>query len=507
VRKILIAECMQEISSFNPISSTYENFHVERGEELYAQRGLNTSVGGALRVFERRVEVTVVPAYAARAGSAGILSAPGWAQLSKELLAAVEANLREIDGIYVSLHGAMGAEGELDPEGYLLDEIRRMAGPDVPIVISLDLHGILTDRMLRQVDGLTLYHTYPHVDFADTGERAARLLLKLLDEDVRPVIARIVIPALVRGDELVTKTGCYGDLIRECQRLEREGAALAAGIMIGNPFTDVPELCSQVLVVTDGDRALAQREAVRLAEEFWPQRFRMQGKLIAMERAIAQARTIDGPVVFTDAADATSSGATGDSNAILKALREAGYPKRVLAQIVDPWAAKAAHAAGVGATIEVNLGGCLDEQRFTRMQVRAEVQLLSRGLARLETMKIGLDAGPTAVLTFNNFTVVVLSRTISLFDRAMYYANGLDPVDFNLIVVKSPHTEHHMYDLWVEKNFNVDAPGATSANLRSLGHTICARPIYPLDEGVTFEPRAAIYDRAAAQSSSREMAE
>ena len=86
-------------------------------------------------------------------------------------------------------------------------------------------------------------------------------------------------PALVRGDELVTKTGCYGDLIRECQRLERDGSAMAAGIMIGNPFTDVPELCSQVLVMTDGNRELAAREAVRLAKEFWPQRFRMQGKL------------------------------------------------------------------------------------------------------------------------------------------------------------------------------------------------------------------------------------
>ncbi len=38
--------------------------------------------------------------------------------------------------------------------------------------MSLDLHGICTDRMLRQIDGLTLYHTYPHVDFADTGARA-----------------------------------------------------------------------------------------------------------------------------------------------------------------------------------------------------------------------------------------------------------------------------------------------------------------------------------------------
>ena len=425
----------------------------------------------------------------------------GWRQLSGELLEAVEQGLHEVDGIYVSLHGAMGAEGELDPEGHLLSEIRRMAGPEIAIVISLDLHGILTDRMLRQIDGLAIYHTYPHVDFADTGARAARLLLRLLEGEARPVIARVTMPALVRGDELVTKTGCYGDLIRECQRLERDGSAMAAGIMIGNPFTDVPELCSQVLVMTDGDRELAAREAVRLAKEFWPQRFRMQGKLIPIERAVAQARTIEGPVLFTDAADATSSGATGDSNVLMKALREAGYQKRVLAQIVDPRAAAAAHSAGVGAVVEVTLGGSIDRERFTPMPVRAEVQLLSNGRSRLETMKIGLDAGPTAVLTFENFTVVVLSRTISLFDRAMYYANGLDPVDFDLIVVKSPHTEHHMYDAWVEKNFNVDAPGATSANLKSLGHTICARPMYPLDDGVTFEARPAIYSRKPAGSS------
>jgi microcystin degradation protein MlrC len=495
LRRILIVECMQEISSFNPVPSGYESFHVEWGEELYAQRGLNTAIGGALGLLDARGDIAVVPVYGARAGSAGLLSASGWHRLSVELLGTVQAKLGEIDGIYVSLHGAMGAESELDPEGYLLTEIRRMAGPEIPIVISLDLHGILTDRMLRHIDGLAIYHTYPHVDFADTGARAARLLLTLLDGEVRPVIARVTIPALVRGDELITKTGCYGDLIRECQRLERNGSAMAAGIMIGNPFTDVPELCSQVIVMTNGDRDRAEREAVRLAQEFWPQRFRMQSKLIPVERAVPQARTIKGPVIFTDAADATSSGATGDSNVLIKALRDAVYPRRVLAQIVDPAAAAAAHAAGVGAVIDVTLGGGLDRKRFTPMPVRAEVQLLSNGRSRLETMRIGLDAGPTAVLTFDNFTVVVLSRTVSLFDRAMYYSNGLDPVDFDLIVVKSPHTEHHMYDVWVEKNFNVDAPGATSANLKSLGHTICARPIYPLDEDVTFEPQPVIYTR------------
>ena len=170
----------------------------------------------------------------------------------------------------------------------------------------------------------------------------------------------------------------------------------------------------------------------------------------------------------------------------------------MLAQIVDPAAAAAAHAAGVGATIRVTLGGAIDPGRYTPMQVEARVALLSDGRARLETMGTPLDAGPTAVLRFGSFTVVVLSRTVSLFDRALYFANGCDPRDFDLTVVKSPHTEFHMYDAWAAKNFNIDAPGATSADLPSLGHTICARPMFPLDPDAAFDPRAVIYDRRSA---------
>jgi microcystin degradation protein MlrC len=490
---ILMAECMQEISSFNPVHSDYRYFHIQRGEEMLRQRGLNTAIGGALKVFEARNDVRLIPTYGARSGSAGLLSASGWNQLSSELLAAVAARVNEADAIYVSLHGAMGADGELDPEGHLLERIRALAGAQKPIVVSLDLHGILTDKMLRQIDGLAIYHTYPHVDFADTGERAARVLLDIIDHNLDPVITRVTIPALVRGDELITRTGCYGDLIREAQRLEREGRALAAGIMIGNPFTDVPELCSQVLIMAESDGTLAQAEAVRLAQEFWPLRHRMQGKLIPLDRAIAQAKFMAGPVVFTDAADATSSGATGDSNVIVKALMEEKYPGKMLAQIVDAPAARAAHAAGVGAEITASLGGTLDPRRFRPMQVRATVESLSRGRGRFETMRSAYDAGPTAVLTFGNVTMVVISKTVGLIDRSLYYANGLEPRDFDLIVVKCPHTEYQMYDAWVEKNFNIDAPGATSADLQSLGHTICARPVYPLDEGVTFTPAPVLY--------------
>lgn len=493
--RVLVAECMQEISSFNPLQSGYDNFHIERGEEMRAQEGLNTSLGGAFGVF-RETGLDPVLAIGARAGSAGLLSAAGWKKLSAEVLEAIARQAATgVEGMYFSMHGAMAADGELDPEGYLLTETRKILGPDKPLVISLDLHGIMTDRMLSQIDGVAIYHTYPHVDFASTGQRAANILHRLLTKKIKPTIARVVIPALVRGDELITKTGCYGELIREARRMELEGTAMSAGIMIGNPFTDVPELCSQVIVATDGDGALAKAEALKLAHEFWPRRHRMQGKFITLERAIAQARSVPGPVIFTDAADATSSGATGDSNLILNGLRDAGYTRRVLAQIVDPGAAAAAHKAGVGATITVTLGGAIDPKRFPPMTVTARVRLLSDGQARLETMKTGLDAGPTAVLQFDNFTVVVFSKTLSLFDRAMYYANGLDPQDFDLTVVKSPHTEHHMYDAWVDINFNIDVPGATSANLPTLGHTICARPMYPMNPDAPFEPVAKLYSR------------
>lgn len=493
--RVLILECMQEVSSFNPLLSGYSDFAIDHGEDVLRQRGLNTAIGGALAVFEANPDVEVVPTISARAGSAGLLAADDWQRLRSELIDAARPHAGKVDALYISLHGAMGAVGEVDPEGNLLDAIRELFG-NLPLVISLDLHGILTDRMLKAIDGVTLYKTYPHVDFADTGRRAAELLLQIVRRGLHPVIARVTVPMLARGDECITKTGWYGDVLREAQLAESHPGALAAGVMIGNPFTDCPELCTQAIVVAESDAAWAERVARNLALGMWAGRARLTSKLVSVEKAIALAGAINRPVLFTDAADATSSGASGDSNVLIAALRDAHYGKRVLAQIVDPEAARAAHAAGVGATVEVTLGGAHDK-RFTPMRVTATVESLSRGWSRLETMKMALDAGPTAVLSFDNFTVVVMSRTVMLFDRAMYYSNGLDPQDFDLIVVKSPHTEFHMYDQWVEKNFNVDAPGATSANVASLDHKLCARPIYPIEPNTNFVPQPVIYHTGA----------
>ncbi len=135
----------------------------------------------------------------------------------------------------------MAAENEDDPEGLLLAEIRKIVGEEIPIVVSFDLHGILTERILTHANAIVVYHTYPHTDFATTGERAARLLLRILAGEVHPVTALVKIPALVRGDELITATGLIGKMIRQAQAIEASDGGLSAGMFIGNPFTDVLE--------------------------------------------------------------------------------------------------------------------------------------------------------------------------------------------------------------------------------------------------------------------------
>jgi microcystin degradation protein MlrC len=494
--RILVAECKQESSSFNPVSSRYEDFSIAAAEDVVGRhRGVRSEMAGALSVFGERPGIRIAPAYSARAiTSGGEVEAAAFDRIAHEFLEGVRG-AGPVDAVYYALHGAMVARNEDDTEGHLLAETRKIVGEKIPIVASLDLHGILTDRMLQHADAVVMYHTYPHVDFYETGERAARLLLRVLAGEVKPVTAAVTIPALVRGDELITATGLLGEFVRRAQAIETRPGGLVAGMFIGNPFTDVPGLSSRSVVVTDGDAAGAEREAVKLAADFWRVRERLQQPLVSLDEAVRVATQTQGTVILTDAADATSSGAPGDSNAILRALVSLGYSKRVLAPLVDPPAVRAAFAAGAGSTITTQVGGALDPARHPPLPLHARVRMLSDGRFRSESHGDTWDAGPTAVLETDVFTLVVTSRAVSLYDRSLFLAHGQDPTHFDAVVVKSPHCQERFYRTWAAAVVNVDAPGATSANLKSLGHTRCMRPMFPLDPDVKFRPRARIFTR------------
>lgn len=498
-KKILIAECKQEVSTFNPHLSGYEDFAVRFGEELVQyHRSVHNEVGGALSVFDSASDIEIVPAYSACfITSGGTLAQAAWERIAREFLDAIRA-APPVDGIYFCMHGAMASEQELDPEGWLLAETRKIVGEEIPIVVSLDLHGILTDRMLEHSDAIVAYHTYPHVDFYETGQRAARLLLRVMAGEAQPVTAKVAIPALVRGDQLITETGLFGQCVCIAKEVESrtDGRGLSAGMFIGNPFTDVPSLQTYSFVVTDNDPELAEREATRIADVFWTHHEKMRVPLVSLEEMarIAEANT-QGTLALVDAADATSSGASGDSNAILRQLVESGYRGRVLIPIVDEPAVREAFRAGVGATIQTTVGGTLDPGRFQPLAITATVRLLSDGRFRSESFGEEWYAGPSAVLEADNFVLVVSSRAVSLYDRSFFYAHGQNPKRFDAVVVKSPHCQHHMYADWCRAMVNVDAPGSSSANLSYLGHARCPRPIFPLDANVTFAPKSRLYQR------------
>lgn len=218
--KIAIFQLMQEISSFNPSTSTIDEFVIRSGAAwIEHDTAANHEIGGALAKFGEHDEVVIIPTISARSNSSGaVLAGSSWDELSSLLTNAIDNLAAEhgdtIAAIYFCMHGAMAAENETDPEGFILDYARGKLGNEIPFVTSMDLHGILTERMFKHSDAIVPYHTYPHVDQYETGSRAAKVVMQLLTEDISPVTVRVQIPALVRGDELVTETdfsanACY----------------------------------------------------------------------------------------------------------------------------------------------------------------------------------------------------------------------------------------------------------------------------------------------------------
>jgi microcystin degradation protein MlrC len=482
--RILVAELKQETATFNPALTLYSDFRIYRGPDVMtAYRGTKTELSGAFDIFDADGRFEIVPTMAADAVSGGPIKTDDLDRLLSEIETAVRENT-PVDAAYLCLHGAMAGEDEGDPEGRLLTNVRAILG-DIPLVASLDLHCVLTDRMVEAADILIPYHTYPHTDHYETGQRAARNLIALIDGKAKPTVARVKLPMLVRGDELLTATGRFGEAIRMCQAVEASKNGLAAGVIIGNAFTDVPALQSNVLITTNGDLESAQREADRIGQFMWDNRELFQATLTPVDEAIRQARETDGLVVFSDAADATASGASGDSNAILKGLLDDQFSKRTLIPIVDAPAVAAAFDAGVSAEVTVDLGGTRDPTRFEPVSVTARVRSLHDGDFTYENGTVG-QGGRTAVLITGSLHLLVTERPIYVVGLRVFQAFGLEPEDFDVVVVKSPNGFRTWYESIAALIVPVDVPGSTSANLKSLPFKNCVRPIFPLDEDAQF---------------------
>lgn len=482
-KTIVLGELKQETATFNPCPTTMLDFRVTDGEQLLERyEKTRTELAGAMFTL-RQAGCELVPTLAAAAVSGGPVETSCLDQLIEQLVRRI-AEVPSPAGVYLALHGAMAGQDEPDPEGLLLSRVRSAIGA-TPLVVSLDLHAVLTQRMVDSADVLVPFHTYPHVDQYETGQRAAACLLRLLDNFVRPHVEQISLPMLVRGDELITATGAFGEAIAMCRQIELQQQGLAAGVIIGNAFTDVPGLQSHVLVTTDGSCPAARETARRIAQFMWEKRSIFRAALTSLDEALRIADSSTGLTVFSDAADATASGASGDSNCILRGLIDSGYTGRGLLPIVDQPAVGAAFKAGVGNRLATTLGGTRDPGRFQPLSVDVVVKSLHQHPVVYEDGTEG-DVGNSAVLQCGSIDILVTERTAYFVGRKIFEAFQLDPRHYDLVVVKSPNGFRTSYEEIASTIVCVDVPGSTSANLRSLPFERCVRPIFPLDEEVEF---------------------
>src|SRR5436309_3902711 len=267
--RIAIGQLWQETNTFNPWPTTradFEHFGVCRGAELVERMAETNELGGFIQSLRRWAErPEIVGLVRLPAWPAGLASADTFAWLRDELLGALRARL-PVDAVLLALHGSLVAEMAPDVEGEVLDAVRQLIGLGIPLVATLDLHANITQRMIDAADALVLYHTAPHIDVFETGQRGAAVLRRLLG-GARPVTAFQKVPMVVPAERANTQDpSSVSFAFRErLQRLEADPRILSAGLATVPPWLDIPEFGSAVLVVADGDADLARQECTRLA--------------------------------------------------------------------------------------------------------------------------------------------------------------------------------------------------------------------------------------------------
>jgi len=387
----------------------------------------------------------------------------------------------EIDGICFVLHGAGCAEGIDDLETYVLQEFRKVVGPDMPITIPLDLHGNLTHEMLPLADAFFSIKEYPHTDYAECGYLAMKTLLDIIRTGRRPNMALVRIPMLPRS--ACTLEDPALDINRRVAAAVREHDLVDATFMHGFTASNLPFTAPSVLVVSYGD---PQPIAEELAQYAWQKRKEFLKKFPKPEEAFRIAREFDQPgyIVMNEPSDNPGGGAPGDGTHLLRAMLEQDLPGSVFAQIYDPEVAQLAIRSGVGSKISCLLGGKVDELHGTPIELKdAEVLAVADGrMISTSPMMLGVvrNIGPTARLRTGNVEIIVASAQRQTMDDQAFVICGTEAANYRYIAMKSNIHFKAFYKDRAALIIPVETPGHQSGDPRELYSNV-RRPVFPLD--------------------------
>ena len=469
--KIAVAGFQHETNTFAPQPTTFKIFEergawpeLTRGESLIKRFfGLNLPISGFISACNHKVE----PILWAAAEPGGFVDNDAFDLITNEIVKGIIDS--KPDAVYLDLHGAMVTRKYDDGEAEILRRIREAAGYDLPLAVSLDLHGNLSKSFFDLADLVTIYRTYPHVDLAETGARAADLLSMSLKKPLKKAWRRanFLIPVTAQGTDYQPSKDIY-NYINKISQNEVASIDLAMGF----PPADIPEL-GPVIVAYDQSQRVANDSVEKVFKKLLEAEPIYNDRLVSAEDAVAEAvKSINGPVVIADVQDNPGAGGTGDTTGLISALIKAQASDAILSMLYDPHTAEAAHIAGVGSEIDVSLGG-----KFTTyskpIKCKVLIEAISDGRFLFTGPMFGgsdADLGPVALLKISDTSirVVVGSKRAQNADQEMFRVVGLEPCQHKIICVKS--AMHFVADYkQVSKNIIfATSPGANPCNLTEI---------------------------------------
>ncbi|HVL56852.1 MAG TPA: M81 family metallopeptidase [Burkholderiaceae bacterium] len=447
--RIAVGGMQHETNTFAPSKADYTAFEhgggwppIQRGDALFdAVAGANIPVQGAIEKL-RAANHRLVPLTWASASPSAHVTRDAFERIVGDLVARLQA-AGPVDGVYLDLHGAMVSEEFDDGEGEILRRVRDVVGPQVPVVASLDLHANVTRAMVALADGLAVYRSYPHVDMAATGARAAALLDRMISSGQRPAKAFHQFDYLTGIPSQCTFIEPGRSLYQLLERIEAQHSALLE-FAPGFPMADIAE-CGMSALAYATDAAAARAALQPLIDAIAAAEPQFAMELLSPDEAVE--RAIRGgapgsPVVLADTQDNPGAGGNGDTTELLAALIRHRARDSVLGMLIDPASAQRAFEAGQGGAAEFSLGATSGLPGHRPVAGRFVVERLGDGKFTCTGPMFNnfrMNLGPMALLreSDSGVRVVLASRKCQAADQQMFRHVGIEPVRQRVVALKS----------------------------------------------------------------------
>ena len=491
--RVGIAGFLHESNTFATPPTNYDDFartSLTRGEDLLRRwTGAHHEIGGMIEQSKQE-SFEVVPLLATFAVPGGTVRAEAFERIASELLVSIGAAL-PLDGLLLALHGATVSDEFPDADGEILSRVRKLVGPGLPIINTLDLHANISAEMIVAANATVVYRSNPHLDQKERGKEAARLMGRTLRGEIRPVQALEMPPMIIQMCRQYTNESPACDLYASIDQVLGWNGILSASIAMGFYYADVEDMGAAFVAVADNDRDLAQQGARFLADHAWGMRRQLVGNLPSPEEAVRRAVAAEKtPVVLMDVGDNVGGGSPGDSTILFaEVLRQ--NAKNALVVLCDPESVTRCLKAGPGKRVELKVGAKTDQRHDAPISLLGTVRTLHDGRYVETQVRHGgwsnYDQGITAVVeTGEQHTIVLTSRRMAPMSLEQLLSLGIHPERKQLLIVKGVVAPRAAYEPIASQVIVTGTPGVTCDDPRQFGYRRRRIPLYPLELDAQF---------------------